>query len=403
MDAATITLLLTSLVKCGAVVGVVLTLVAYTVMAERRVSAMIQDRIGPNRTGIPFTKISLWGLLQPMADGIKFLLKEEYTPDHVKKFYFYLAPVITMVPALITISVIPFGNEIDLAPIALWGADFLWGGTISNPDILSGLKIKAVLADLNVGILFVFAIVSISVYGIVLAGWASQSKYPFLGGIRATAQMISYELTMGLAVVPLFLLASKLNLSELIVYQGDYGWFAFPFTAVLSGNVLWNDPRLLLWVPMGLSFVLFLIAAFAETNRLPFDLAECETELVGGYHTEYSAMKFALFFLGEYAAMIAVSAAMVVLFFGGWHLPIPGFDGSGMAFLPTGFEWLEGFILVGVFLAKMAFFLFVFIWVRWTLPRFRYDQLMHLGWKVFLPIAFANVFLAAILIAVLKV
>ncbi|SVC56822.1 uncharacterized protein METZ01_LOCUS309676, partial [marine metagenome] len=267
-----------SLIKiCVAVFLVVLPMIAYSVVAERRISAWIQDRVGPNRVGIPFTKIKLWGLGQPAADGVKFILKEDFTPGHVRKIYFWLAPAIAMVPALMTLAVIPFGSN------------------LGNP------KYPMVIANLNVGILYTFGIVSLGVYGIVLAGYASNSKYPFLGGIRSSAQMISYEIAMGMSVVPVFMLVGDLNLGKVIAYQASGAWLVF------------KQP---------VAFVIFLIAAFAETNRLPFDLPESETELVGGYHTEYSSMKFALFFLGEYAAMIAVSAMMVVLFLGGWTLPI---------------------------------------------------------------------------------
>src|SRR5882672_10839709 len=273
---------LVSLIKIIVLVVVVLTMVAYSVLAERKISAFIQDRVGPNRTAIPWIAaipvlgpfLVRLGIFQPLADGMKFILKEDFTPGHVRKVYFWLAPAIAMIPALLTFAVIPFGSN------------------------LNGQKM--VIADLNVGILYTFGIVSLGVYGIVLAGYASNSKYPFLGGIRSSAQMISYEVAMGMSVVPLFLIVGELNLSEVIKWQAGHGW-------------------LLLYSPV--SFVIFLISAFAETNRLPFDLPESETELVGGYHTEYSSMKFALFFMGEYAAMIAVSAMMVTLFFGGWTLP----------------------------------------------------------------------------------
>jgi NADH-quinone oxidoreductase subunit H len=225
-----------------------------------------------------------------------------------------------------------------------------------------------VIADLDIGILYTFGIVSLSVYGIVLAGYASNSKYSFLGGIRATAQMISYEISMGLAVIPLFMLTGVLNLGEVISYQVAHGW------------LIWKQP---------LSFIIFLVAAFAETNRLPFDLPESETELVSGYHTEYSSMKFALFFLGEYAAMIAVSGLMVTLFFGGWTLPIFGLDQPAVTFF-------GGLLHIMIFLGKVLVFMVLFIWIRWMLPRFRYDQLMDLGWTRFLPLAFVNIIVTAV-------
>jgi len=329
---------LISLIKiCAAIFMVVLPLVAYSVLAERRISAWIQDRVGPNRVGP-------WGILQPAADGIKFILKEDFTPGHVRKVYFWLAPAVAMIPALLTLAVIPFGSKL--------------GST------------DAVIANLNVGILYTFGIVSLGVYGIVLAGYASNSKYPFLGGIRSSAQMISYEIAMGLSVVPVFMLVGDLNLGEVIDYQKSGAWLAF------------KQP---------LAFIIFLIAAFAETNRLPFDLPESETELVGGYHTEYSSMKFALFFLGEYAAMIAVSAMMVVLFFGGWTLPFAGLN-------ETANSLGMGILQVGIFIGKLLVFMGLFIWVRWMLPRFRYDQLMDLGWKRFVPLALANIVVTAVIL-----
>lgn len=329
--------LLVNFVKVVAVFGATMFIFAYSVMAERRISAFLQNRVGPNRVG-PF------GVLQPMADGIKSLLKEDFTPDHVRKAYFILAPAITYVPAFLTLAVIPFGSTL--------GAE------------------KMVIADLNVGVLYTFGIVSLGVYGIVLAGYASNSKYSFLGGIRSSAQMISYEIAMGMSVVPLFMLVGSLNLSDIISYQSSGAWLVF------------KQP---------IAFVIFLVSAFAETNRLPFDLPESETELVGGYHTEYSSIKFALFFMGEYANMIASSAMMVTLFFGGWTLPIFGLDQPASTFL-------GGLVHMGVFVAKMLVFMVLFIWVRWMLPRFRYDQLMDLGWKRFFPLALVNLFLTALAI-----
>jgi NADH-quinone oxidoreductase subunit H len=258
-----------------------------------------------------------------------------------------------------------------------------------------------VIADINVGVLYVFAIASLGVYGIVLAGWASNSKYPFLGGVRSSSQMISYELSLGLAVIPIFLLAGQLRLTTIVRYQIENGWFIAPFIGHWTDGWKW-----LLAIPMFISFVVFMIAIFAETNRLPFDLPEAETELVGGYHTEYSSMKFALFFLGEYAAMITGSAIIVTLFLGGWHLPVPWWNHA------QGFHWLlidgslggwrgvfGGLFNIFVFFTKVAIVLLFFIWVRWTLPRFRYDQLMRLGWVFFFEIALVNIFLAAIIIA----
>jgi NADH-quinone oxidoreductase subunit H len=375
----------TTLIKIFILVNVILGLVSYTVFAERKISAAIQDRIGPNRVGVPlggvnilglFTmpKWSWWGLGQALPDALKFMLKEEFTPGHVNKFYFWLAPAMAMVPALLTICVIPFGSTAD----------------IKLPFLNYTMHSPGVIADVGVGILLVFAISSLSVYGIVLAGWASNSKYPFLGGIRSSAQMISYEVSMGLSVIPVFLVMGNLRLSEVVNYQVANGWTVMPF-------MVWDAPwhvgtSYLLWIPMLVSFLIFLVSAFAETNRLPFDLPESESELIGGYHTEYSAMKFALFFLGEYAAMLVASCLMVTLFFGGWSLPIPSY----MALQDSAWSLI---VYPVVFLIKMCFFIVLFIWVRWTLPRFRYDQLMGLGWKCILPISLVNIVVTGILLA----
>ncbi|MCX7915223.1 MAG: NADH-quinone oxidoreductase subunit NuoH [Verrucomicrobiae bacterium] len=338
--------LLIHLLKIAGVIGVMLGIVAYTVLAERWVCAWMQDRIGPNRVG-PF------GILQPLADGLKFIFKEDVLPRHVRhKFYFTVAPMITMVPALITVAVVPWGSYLPVL----------------------GHNIKGVIADLDVGILFIFAIASLGVYGIVLAGWSSNSKYPFLGGIRSSAQMISYEVCLGLSVVPVFMQAGTLNLWKVVLYQAEHTW------------LVWCQP---------LSFLIFMVSAFAETNRTPFDLPEAEQELVGGYHTEYSSMKFAMFFLGEYANMFVASALMATLFFGGWSLPVAPLNAPATTLA-------VGLAHVGVFLAKTLFFLFVFIWVRWTLPRFRYDQLMTLGWKVFVPLTIVNILVSGVVLAVME-
>ena len=341
--------ILTSLAKIvGILFVVILPMVSYSVYAERRVSAFMQDRVGPNRVGPA-------GLFQPIADMFKLLLKESFTPAHANTFYYWLAPCLAVIPALITIAVVPFGSTLFGVPM--------------------------VIADVNIGILWVFAVTSLGVYGIVLAGWAANSKYPFLGGVRSSSQMISYELSLGLAVIPVFLVVGNLRLTSVVHYQIEHGWLIAPFV----GH--WGELRnWLLAVPMVISFFVFMIAMFAETNRLPFDLPEAEQELAGGYHTEYASMKFALFFLGEYAAMIAGSAIMVTLFFGAWHFPgIP--DGSH--------GWIFGLINIVVFFAKVAAMIFFFMWVRWTLPRFRYDQLMRLGWLFFFEIALVNIFIAA--------
>jgi NADH-quinone oxidoreductase subunit H len=344
--------LLSSLIKIIALLAVVLGIMNYAVYAERRISALIQDRLGPNRVGPA-------GLFQPIADAMKFLLKEDFTPAHVNTFYYWLAPCLAMIPAITTLAVVPFGSTLFGVPM--------------------------VIADINVGVLFVFAIASLGVYGIVIAGWSSNSKYPFLGGVRSSSQMISYELSLGLAVIPVFLLIGELRLTVVVQYQIDHGWMIAPFIGDWGNLHKW-----LLAIPMLISFVVFTIAIFAETNRLPFDLPEAETELVGGYHTEYGSMKFGLFFLGEYVAMITGSAIIVTLFLGGWHFPgIP--DGS------HGWGW--GLVNIFIFFSKVAALLFVFIWVRWTLPRFRYDQLMRLGWVFFFEIALVNIFLAALILA----
>ncbi len=343
LDATTQFVIFTG-VKAVAAFAVLMFMVAYIVLVERRVCAFIQDRIGPNRAG-PF------GLLQPAADAVKAFFKEEMTPAHVRKVFYVLAPALALIPAILNVAVIPFGSRLGGQPM--------------------------VLADLNVGILYTFGIVSLGVYSIVLAGYAANSKYPFLGGIRSTAQMISYEIAMGMSVIPIFLFVGSLNLSEVITAQtgARFGflpnWFVF------------QSPMTLL------AFMIFLGAAFAETNRTPFDLPEAEQELAGGYNVEYSSIKFALFFMGEYANMILASAMMVTLFFGGWTLPWFGLDQPATTLL-------GGVVHIAVFLAKVFAFLVMFIWVRWMWPRFRYDQLMNLGWLRFIPIALANIVVTAV-------
>src|SRR5947209_20525490 len=344
--------LFSSLIKIVALLTVVLGIMNYAVYAERRISALIQDRLGPNRVGPA-------GLFQPIADAMKFLLKEDFTPAHVNTFYYWLAPCLAMIPAITTLAVVPFGSTLFGVPM--------------------------VIADINVGVLFVFAIASLGVYGIVLAGWSSNSKYAFLGGVRSSSQMISYELSLGLAVIPVFLLIGQLRLTEVVHYQIEHGWLISPFIGDWGNLHKW-----VLAIPMFVSFVVFTIAIFAETNRLPFDLPEAETELVGGYHTEYGSMKFGLFFLGEYVAMITGSAIIVTLFLGGWHFPG----------VPDGLHgWIFGLINIFVFFAKIVVLLFIFIWVRFTLPRFRYDQLMRLGWVFFFEIALVNIFCVAAILA----
>ncbi len=383
----------TSLAKTIGLLAVILGLVSYTVYAERKVCAWIQDRVGPNRVGIPMTLLGLkkdipfLGLGQPIADALKLLLKENFIPASVNKFYYYIAPKLSMIPPILVLAVLPFGSSLFGVPM--------------------------VIANVNIGVLYVFAVSSLGVYGIVLAGWASNSKYPFLGGIRSSSQMISYELALGLSVIPVFMICGTLNLPEIVNWQVQNGWLVAPWwpkgldwAMILSGN--WEAigaacvagfswQRLLLWIPMLISFLVFLIAMFAETNRLPFDLPEAEQELVGGYHTEYSSMGFALFFLGEYAAMISGSGVIVTLFLGGWSLPLVP-DGSAPGLPGVVF----GLINIGVFFAKVCVLLFVFIWVRWTLPRFRYDQLMKLGWYFFFELALVNIFITAFVVAYLR-
>lgn len=361
---------------------VVLPLVPISVYFERRFSAIIQDRVGPNRVGIPLTifgakkDISLFGLVQPVADAVKLLLKEDFTPSHVRKAFYWMAPALTVAPALITACVIPFGP-----PITVNGEEF-----------------KMVIADLDVGPLFVFAISSLTVYGITLAGWSSNSKYPFVGGVRSTAQMISYEIALGLSIIPVLLYYGGLNLSNIVAEQSKNGWLLLP---LWGDSAPWSNggdySAWIFWIPAMIAFLIFTISIFAETNRMPFDLPECETELVGGYHTEYSSMKFAMFFMGEYAAMVIGSALIITLFLGGWSLG-PWFDNwaAGLEFAGVKFG---GLLHVGVFVAKLVAFILFFILVRWTVPRFRYDQLMRLGWVIFFEAALVNVFLAALIIA----
>src|SRR5580658_633039 len=303
--------LIWSVVKIAFAIGILHAIAAYAVLAERKISAWIQDRVGPNRVAPPFMKyipiigpaLTRWGIFQPLADGLKFMLKEDFTPASVRKAYFWLAPAISVIPSTIVIAVIPFGSYIGHQ--------------------------KMVIADLNVGILYTFGIVSLGVYGIVLAGYAANSKYPMFGGIRSSAQMISYEISMGMSVIPVLLIVGNLNLSQIINWQTQHGW-------------------LILYAP--LSLIIFLVASFAETNRTPFDLPEAETELVGGYHTEYSSMKFALFFLAEYSNMVSSSAMMVTLFFGGWTLPFWGLDQPAQSVA-------MGLVNVLIFLLKMCFFM----------------------------------------------
>lgn len=319
-----------------------LTAVPVMVWVERRGAAFIQDRLGPNRVGP-------WGIIQPIADSVKLLFKEDLTPAGVNRWLYFLAPMISVFIAMLTFIVVPFG---DGSGVTLLGQPL---GTLM------------VASELEVGVLYLLAISSLGVYGIVLAGWSSNNKYSLLGGLRASAQLISYELSMGLAVLGVILATGSLRLDEVVAAQ--------------SGK-LWNA------VPQLIGFVVFVVAAFAETNRLPFDLAEAETELVAGYHVEYSSMKFAAFMMSEYVNMVTVSALIVTLFLGGWTLPGVHLEG-----------WLGLVVSLAVFLGKVAFFMWLFVWVRWSLPRFRYDQLMRLGWKGLLPLATVNLVWVAVGVA----
>jgi NADH-quinone oxidoreductase subunit H len=325
-------------IKASVIYGGLLGCAALMTLAERKISAWIQYRIGPNRVGP-------WGLLQPLADGVKFIFKEELIPDGANKWVFRLAPLMAAMPAMMTVAVIPFGGEIG----TIYGYDF---GTFS-------------ITDLDIGVLYILAIGGMSVYGVILGGWASNSKYSLLGGLRASAQMISYELSLILTILAIVAISGDLNLRAIADQQSSvWQWniFSQPF-----------------------AFVIFVIATFAETNRHPFDFAECEPELVGGFHTEYSAMKFALFFLGEYCAIIVMSCLTVTLFLGGASVPF--------------WEAAPWFIGAGAFILKASCFCFLFIWVRWTLPRFRFDQLMDLGWKVMLPASLANLFITGAVVS----
>lgn len=336
--------LVITLVKILVVEIVLLTAVAYSVYAERRLSAFIQNRLGPNRVGPA-------GLLQPLVDVVKLVLKEDIVPEKANRFIHSLAPGISVAVALSTFAVIPFGDKI----------------------ILFDREIKLQIADINIGVLYILALLSLGVYGITLSGWSSNNKYSLLGGLRASAQMISYELAMGISVLAIILANGTLKLDTIVANQ--FGW-------------KWN----IILQPLG--FLTFLVSSFAETNRTPFDLPEAEQELVGGYHTEYSSMKFALFFLAEYANVVVASAFITTLFLGGWQFPYLQNFG-----LPA--FWVS-IIQVLTFCAKVFFMVIFFIWIRWTIPRFRYDQLMNLGWKVMLPIALLNLIITAAFIVLTK-
>ena len=328
---------LAMILKTVLIYGGVITLAAALTLAERKVAAWIQWRIGPNRVGP-------WGLLQPLADGVKFIFKEELVPAGANRLLFRLAPVMAAGPAMMSLAVIPFAGDLSFF----------------------GVDTKLAIADFPISAMYIPAVAGMGVYGVILGGWSSNSKYSLLGGLRASAQMISYELALILAILAVVVMTGSLALDDIVAGQqgGIQHWN------------LWRQP---------LAFGLFVIATFAETNRHPFDFAECEPELVGGFHTEYSSMKFALFFLGEYVAMIVMASLTTTLFLGGYEVP----------FFPEA-PW---FLQLGAFLVKTSFFLFLFLWVRWTLPRFRFDQLMQLGWKAMLPLSLANTFVTGAIIS----
>jgi NADH-quinone oxidoreductase subunit H len=334
-----------SVIKSVIVLFVLLTAVAYTVWLERKVVGHMQNRWGPTRVG-PF------GLLQPAADGLKFLFKEDLTPPHVYKPLFLAAPLIAVIFALTSISVIPFGN----------------------PVVIGGYSIPLqITTDVNTGLLLILGVTSIGVYGVALAGWSSNNKYSLLGGLRASAQMVSYEISLGLSLVGVLIMAGSFSLTDIVHSQQGHFWGFIPRWNIFTGQIV--------------GFFCYLMAAYAETNRIPFDLPEAETELVAGYHTEYSAMKFAMFFMAEYANMITVGCLATLLFLGGWNGPI------------FGPPILRAILPVFWFAAKVFAFLFLYIWVRGTLPRFRYDQLMAFGWKFLLPLALVNLIATAIAVA----
>ena len=314
----------------------------YSTWAERKVAAFLQDRIGPNRAG-PF------GLFQPLADGLKLFAKEEFTPDTPNKFLFLVGPGIAMGTALMTSAVIPWGDRFHL-----FGRDILLQAT-----------------DINVAVLYIFGVVSVGVYGIMIGGWASNNKFSLLGAIRAASQMVSYEVAMGLSVVALLMMTGTLSLKEISIQQSGMHW-----------NVFYQP----------LSFIIFLICAFAETNRTPFDLAECETELIGGYHTEYSSMKMGFYLFAEYANMFISSTILAVLFFGGYNYP-----GMSWAVENWGVNIANILGIISLFI-KLCGFIFFYMWVRWTIPRFRYDQLMHLGWRILIPLSIFNIIITGIVL-----
>ena len=347
------------LIKITAIVLFLSGAIAYLTLLERKVIAHIQVRLGPMRVG--------WhGLLQPIADGLKFILKEDIVPSRSDALLFTLAPIFTMIPAFVVFAVVPFGPPDMLEGPLRSVLTLVLEPAAVESVVTSAIASGGFVTDINIGVLFILSLSSVGILGIILGGWASNSKYPLLGALRSTAQMISYEVALGFSIIGVLLVAGSLSLVEIVQNQEESQlWYIFV---------------------QPVAFVLFFICAMAETNRLPFDLPEAETELVGGFHTEYSGFRFSLFFLAEYANMITVSALGVTLFWGGWLRPFPNVEWlSFLDFIPS----------VLWFLIKVFVFLYIFIWVRGTIPRYRFDQLMHYGWKVFLPLALANVLVSA--------
>ena len=340
-------------IKISIVLGGLMTAAAYFVLLERRIAAWVQDRVGPNRVGIPLTKIRLFGLGQPLADGLKMICKEEYTPSHVDRRLYVLAPLLILTAALAVFAVIPFGSRVDAA-----------GKSID----------LAIIPGLDIGLIYIFALSSIAVYGVILGGWASNSKYSFLGGLRSSAQLIAYELPLGLGLLGIVLASSSLDLGTIMQKQAEDGWW-FAFTQ-----------------PLG--FLVFVIAAFAEAARLPFDLPECEQELIGGYHTEYAGIKLLLFLVAEFIHMITASFLIVILFLGGWHFW--GLTGADPVAGNLGIALLRVMVLLGKVFLVIVFFMVV----RWSWPRFRFDQLMGLAWKVMLPLGLLNFVTVSILLEI---
>ncbi len=353
--------LVVAVARIAVMLAFCLTLVVVFTWVERKGAAYIQDRRGPNRAAI--FGIRAWGLFHPMADALKFLFKEDFIPDRAHRLFYQIAPMFALAPVIMTIAVIPFGPDVTLF----------------------GRRIALQIADLNVGILYIFAVSGMTVYGVVLAGWSSGSKYPLLGGLRSSAQMLSYEVSMGLSLMGIFMVFQSVRLSQIVAAQGGLLFGVLPKWGVFVQ-------------PLG--FVLFLVAQYAEANRTPFDLPEGESELVAGYHTEYGSFKFSMFMMAEYFHMVVGAAILSTLFFGGWQFPYLGdtgflFPGGAGFALPPALVFL---LRIGSFVGKVVFFAWLYVWVRWTIPRFRYDQVMRLGWKMMLPLSLANLFATGLIL-----